>query len=248
MSGVATAVVVGSVAGAYITSQGQQNAAQTQADAARANQQNLLAAGQTASQEFAPYATYGTTPLSSLTANNDYFNRQFSNTDLNTNLAPNFAFGLDIGQRSNLMANNATGGVVGGNTLKSLSDYSQNYAQNAYQNAFTNYTNQKNSIAGIDLANATLGLSGATGKANAQLGTATNVANIGLGAANAQAASQIAQGNTWGGVANTAGNLAGYSMLNNMNQPMNADAIAAGASPGGAFTPTAGNSFIINPA
>jgi hypothetical protein len=43
------------------------------------------------------------------------------------------------------------------------------------------------------------------------------VANLGIGSANATAASQIAQGNIYGGVANTAGNMAGYSALNSMN-------------------------------
>ena len=70
----------------------------------------------------------------------------------------------------------------------------------------------------MNMSGAQLGLSGATGSANAQLGTATNVANLGIGSANAQAASQIAQGNIYGGVANTAGNMLGYSALNSMNQ------------------------------
>jgi len=214
----AGAAAVGTVAGAYISSQGQQNAAQTQANAALQQQGNLLAAGQQASQQFTPYANYGATPLSSLTANNPYFNQQFSNQDLNANLAPNFGFGLDIGQRSNLMASNATGGANSGNAQTALNQFSQNYAQNAYQNAFTNFQNQRNAIAGIDLANAGLGLQGATGSANAQLGTATNVAQIGLGAANAQAASQIAQGNIAGNTANALGSI-GYGYANQMNSP-----------------------------
>ena len=96
------------------------------------------------------------------------------------------------------------------------------------------------------MSGAQLGLAGATGSANAQLGTATNVANLGIGAANATAASQIAQGNIYGGVANTAGNMLGYSALNSMNQPMDTSAIAAGGfGGGGAFAPTAGNSFTL---
>jgi hypothetical protein len=212
MAGGITAAVIGGAAvlgGAYMSAQGAQNAASTQANAAAQQQANLLAAGQQASQQFTPYANYGTTALNTLTANNPYFNQQFSNADLNANLAPNYAFMLGQGQQANLMANNATGGAISGNTLKSLQDYTQNYASNAYQNAFTNFQNQRNAIAGIDLANANLGLAGATGSANAQLGTATNIAQIGLGAANAQAASQIAQGNIYGGAANSLGSL-GY--------------------------------------
>ena len=73
MAGGITAAVIGGAAvlgGAYMSSQGAQNAANTQANAASQQQGNLLAAGQTASQQFTPYANYGATPLSSLTANN----------------------------------------------------------------------------------------------------------------------------------------------------------------------------------
>ena len=249
MAGGITAAVIGGVAtlgGAYLSSQGQQNAANIQAQAAAQQQANLLAAGQTASQQFTPYANYGTTALSSLTNNNPYFNQQFSNADLNSNLAPNYSFMLGQGQQANLMANNATGGAVSGNTLKSLQDYTQNYASNAYQNAFTNYTNQKNAIAGIDIANAGLGLQGATGSANAQLGTATNVANIGLGAANAQAASQIAQGNIYGGAANTLGSMGyGYAtqannqLTNANNNPYASMGIVGNGNTGYTYSPTA---------
>jgi len=216
MSGVATAVVVGSVAAGYLSSQGQQNAAQTQANAATQQQGNLLAAGQQASQQFTPYAQYGATPLASLTANNPYFNQQFTAADLKSNLAPNYQFML--GQGLGATSENVNVGGGGSNANMARTKFAEDYASNAYQNAFNNFQAQRGNIAAIDLANANLGLSGSTGSANAQLGTATNVANLGIGAANATAASQIAQGNIYGGVANTAGNMAGYSMLNNMNQ------------------------------
>jgi hypothetical protein len=211
------AVAGATLVGSYMNSQAQKNAAQTQANAALQQQSNLLAAGQTASQQFNPYATYGATPLASLTANNPYFNTQFSNADLNANLAPNYAWSLDQGTRATNAASNATGGMVGGNALQALNTFNQNYAQTAYQNAFNNYQTQRGNIGALDLANANLGLSGATGSANAQLGTATNVANLGIGSANAQAAAQIAQGNIYGNAANTLGNL-GYMYANQNNQ------------------------------
>ena len=249
MSWVAAAVVGGTLIGGYMSSQGAQNAANTQANAAMAQQGNLLAAGQKASEQFTPYSAAGTTALSNLASNNAYFNHQFSNQDLNSQLAPNYAFQLQQGQLGNAQANNATGGIVGGNAQKALQDYTQNYAGTAYQNAFNNYQAQRGNINAMNMSGAQLGLAGATGSANAQLGTATNVANLGIGAANATAASQIAQGNIYGGVANTAGNMLGYSALNSMNQPMDTSAIAAGGSGGGgAFAPTAGNSFTITPA
>lgn len=212
------AVVAGSVVSSAISSQGMQNAAQTQADATAQQQNNLLQAGQTASQQFTPYANYGTgTALNNLTNNNAYFNNQFSNQDLNSQLAPNYAFMLDQGQRANLMGSNATGGAVGGNAEKALQDYTQNYAGTAYQNAFNNYQSQRNNINAMNMTGAQLGLAGGTGSANAQLGTATNIANLGIGNANAQAASQIGQANQWAGSANTLGNMAYISGQNNGN-------------------------------
>ena len=246
MSWVAAAVVGGTLIGGYMSSQGAQNAANTQANAAMAQQANLLAAGQKASEQFTPYSAAGTTALSNLASNNAYFNNQFSNQDLNSQLAPNYAFQLQQGQLGNAQANNATGGIAGGNAQKALQDYTQNYAGTAYQNAFNNYQAQRSNINTMNLNQAQLGLSGATGSANAQLGTATNVANLGIGSANAQAASQIAQGNIYGGVANTAANVAGYSALNSMNQPMNTQGTGIWGSNqngGGSFTPTSGNSF-----
>ena len=221
MSWVAAAVVGGSLISGYMSSQGQQNAANTQANAAMAQQANLLAAGQQASQQFTPYSATGTTALSNLASNNAYFNNQFSNQDLNSQLAPNYAFQLQQGQLGNAQANNATGGIVGGNAQKALQDYTQNYAGTAYQNAFNNYQAQRSNINTMNLNQAQLGLAGATGSANAQIGTATNVANLGIGAANAQAGAQIAQGNIYGGMANTAGNMLGYTALNSMNQNSN---------------------------
>ena len=102
------------------------------------------------------------------------------------------------------------------NAQQALNTFGQNYAQTAYTNAFNQYQTQRGNISAIDIANANLGLSGATGSANAQLGTATNIANLGIGSANAQAASQVAQGNVYGNAINTATG-AGYSALSGMN-------------------------------
>lgn len=214
----AAAIAVGTVAAASIAADAQQNAANTQSNAALAQQANLLAAGKKAAQQFQPYADVGTTALANLNANNPYFNKQFSNADLNAQLAPNYAFMLNQGQNANLMGSNVTGGAVSGNALKSLQDYTQNYAANAYQNAFSNFQTQRGNINAMNMNLANLGLAGATGSANAELGTATNVANIGLGAANATAASQIAQGNIYGGAANTLGNI-GYMYANQPSTP-----------------------------
>ena len=210
---VAGAVAVGSVAGAVIQGNAAQKAAQTQADANARAQQQVLATGQQASQQYTPYTDLGQSGVNALSSNLPYFQQQFNNQDLNAQLAPNYAFQLQQGQLATDQANNATGGMVGGNALKGLQDYTQNYAQGAYQNAFSNFnanqTNIYNRLSGI----ANLGLQGATGSANAQIGTGTNVAQLTQGIGQAQAAGQIGQANAYAGAANNIGNYALLSSL-----------------------------------
>ena len=210
-----TAAIVGATAlgGAYISSQGAQSAAQTQANAGLQAQGQVLQAGQQAVGNYTPYQNLGTTAINQLNANLPYLTRPFTNQDLNANLAPNYAFGLDVGQRTTNAANNALSGFASGNAQKALQDYSQNFAQNAYQNAFGNFnanqTNIYNRLTGL----ASLGLSGATGAANAQIGTGTNIAGITQGIGNAQAGADIASSNAYGGALTNAGNLYALSSL-----------------------------------
>jgi len=234
MAGVITGAVistVGNLFGSSMQADATQNAANTQANAALTQQGNLLAAGQQASQQFTPYANYGTnTALSSLTSNNPYFNQQYqtykpaTTADIMAQLPANYEFMKNQGLGATSENVNVGGG--GSNANMARTKFAEDYASNAYQNALSNYMTQqqqgfnqfqaqRGNISAIDLANAGLGLSGTTGSANAQLGTATNIANLGIGSANATAASQVAQGNIWGGAANTLGSI-GYGTAMNL--------------------------------
>jgi len=246
MSGVATAIVVGSVASGYLASQGAKSAAQTQADATARAQGQLLASGERAADVYNPYVNKGVTALNKM-AEDPYFTQQFTNKDLNAYLAPGYDFRLRQGQQANLMANNVSGGAVGGNALKALQDYSQNFASGEYGTAFNQFQAQRSNIYSNLQNIANMGLTGSTGQANAMIGTGTNIANLTSAGGNAQAASQIAQGNIYGNVANTAGNAAAYYAMNNMNQPINSTQAAMGGGGGGSFTPTSGNSFAVSP-
>ena len=247
MSAVATAIVGGAVIGGYMTSQATKSAAQTQADAAARAQGQLLASGKEAADVYNPYVNKGVTALNKM-AENPYFTQQFTNQDLNATLAPGYGFRLQQGQQANLMANNASGGAVGGNAIKALQDYTQNFASGEYGTAFNQFQAQRSNIYSNlkDIAN--MGLTGSTGQANAIIGTGTNVAGIMNSAGNAQAASQIAQGNIYGNIAQTAGNAGAFYAMNNMNQPINTSQVAmGGGGGGGSFTPTSGNSFAVPP-
>ena len=218
MSGVATAIFVGSVASGYMASQATKSAAQTQADAAARAQGQLLASGKEAADVYNPYVNAGNTALNKMSTD-PYFTQKFTNQDLNANLAPGYDFRLRQGQQTNLMANNASSGAVGGNALRALQDYSQNFASGEYGTAFNQFQAQRSNIYSNLQNIANMGLTGTTGQANAIIGTGTNVASLTNAAGNAQAASQVAQGNIYGNVANTAGNAAAYYAMNQNQNP-----------------------------
>ncbi|RIZ67106.1 MAG: hypothetical protein D0531_01310 [Methylococcales bacterium] len=209
----AAIVVGGTVLGGMMQSDAARSAANTQADAQRQAQAQILAAGQEGAQQYNPYITLGQTGTNALNANIPYLTSQFSNADLNSQLAPNYQFGLQQGQGTTNAAANASGGMMSGNALQGLNQFSQNYAQNAYQQAFNNYqaqqTNIYNRLAGIS----GIGLQGATGAANALIGTGTNVANLTTGIGNAQAAGTIGQANAYGNTLQNVGNLAFLNSL-----------------------------------
>jgi hypothetical protein len=250
MSGVATAIVVGSVASSALQSRATRSAAQTQADAARRAQGELLETGEAAADLYAPYTAKGITALNKV-ADDPYFSRQFTNADLNATLAPGYAFRLGQGQKANLQQSNVTGGMVGGNAMRSMQDYTQNFASGEYANAFNQFQAQRTNIYNQLSDIAKMGLTGTQGAANAMLGTGTNIASITSGLGNAQAASQIAQGNIYGNAANTIGQIGAYSAMNNMANPYQSMGIGGNAATGYQYqapvgpTPSGGNLLTV---
>ena len=211
----AAVVVGGGLLGSAISSRGQQNAAQTQADATAQAQNQVLAAGQQGAQQYAPYQALGQTGVNALNAQIPYLTRQFTNADLNANLAPNYDFMLKQGQGATIQNANVGGG--GSNVNLANQVFTQNYAQNAYQNAFNNYQSQQTNIFNRLNSLAQTGLTGATGAANAMIDTNTNVAGLTSGLGNAQAASQIGQANAYAGGVNNISNLAALYGLQGNN-------------------------------
>ena len=259
------APIVGNVVGGLIGGGGATQAGNTAAQGAYQGQQTLQQNLEAMKPYYTPYVDLGKQGVSNISnlLNTGYLTNQFNNQDLNANLAPNYAFQLGQGQQATAQMQNASGGAMSGNTAKALQDYTQNYAGTAYQNAFSNYQNQRGNISAIDIANANLGLAGATGSANATLGTSTNIANLGIGAANAtaagitgsaaaNAAGTIGASNAYGGAINNLGGI-GYSSLQSMMNPSTNNGgsysdFGAGAGQAGnsGFTPTAGNSFTFS--
>jgi hypothetical protein len=230
MAGWIAAAVVGSAAiGAY----GASSAADTQAEAARAGQDQQLAMFNTQNAQNAPFRGAGYNALNQIGSmlpgqyqqydeqgnpttmgtGTGYLTQQFTNQDLNQYLAPNYAFQLQQGQQGLRNQQNSLGGLVGGNALQGMQDYTQNFAGNAYQNAFANFQGQRsniyNTLAGIS------GLGQTANQTTAQLSgnTANAISSLGVGAANAQAAGTVGMTNAIGGGLNTLGNMAYVNKL-----------------------------------
>jgi hypothetical protein len=239
------------IGGALISSSGAKSAAQTQADAAARAQGQVLEAGRQGAEKYQPYVEAGKTALSDMSVNRPYFQQQFGAADLNAAMAPGYAFRLKQGQGANLAASNLTGGAVSGNALRSLQDYTQNFASGEYANAFNQFQAQRTNIYNQLSDIAKMGLTGATGQANALIGTGTNVASLTSGLGNAQAASQIAQGNIMGNALQSLGNIGGYYAMNQMNQPQsyeNALSSTGYTTSGAGADLTGGAGFTVRPA
>jgi len=210
--GYLAAATIGS---ALIGSQAAKSAANTQADAAKAAQQQLQTNFQNLSPNYNPYLQTGQTGLNQLASSLPSLTQSFGPQQLNQNLAPNYGFQLQQGQGALNAANNATGGLIGGNAIKGLEDYTQNTAQNAYQNAFNNYQTQQGAIFNRLSSIAGIGQNAVSGLSNLATGNASNIANLGVGAANATAAGQVGSANAiTGGLTGAAQNNYLASLLN----------------------------------
>jgi hypothetical protein len=211
----AAVVVGGGIIGSTISAKGQRDAASTQAAATQTAQNQVLEAGREGAKQYAPYQELGQTGVNALNANLPYLTQQFGPEQLKANLAPNYDFMLKQGQGATIQNANVGGGGSNVNLANQL--FTQNYAQNAYQQAFNNYQAQQtyiyNRLSGI----AGIGMQGATGAANAMIGTGTNVAGLTSGLGNAQAASQIGQANAYAGGINNVSNLAALYGLSGNN-------------------------------
>jgi hypothetical protein len=227
---------VGSAISGIAGADAAKSAAQTQADAAKAAQDQQLAMFNTINAQQAPYRAAGYGALGNLGAlgtgtyqmydaqgkptgmgtGSGYLQKQFDASDLAKGLAPNYDFMLEQGQKANLRAANMAGGGLGGNALQGLQKYTQDYAGNAYQNAFNNFQAQRgniyNTLAGI----AGIGQTGQTAT-NTAATNATNAATqLGIGSAAAQAAGTIGSTNAYTGAINNA--LNNYTLASLLGQ------------------------------
>jgi len=197
----AAAVAGAAIVGSVISSNAQKNAANTQAAATNsATQAQTDQYNQTRADNL---------PL--LTARNDALTRLETllgvggngpgGIDPGTVMSdPGYQFGLQQGQRQLSNSLNARGMRDSGSALKAATEFGNDYATTKYDAALNRQLNPLQSLAG-------LGQSGANTIAASGSNAANNISGLESSLGNAQAASQLAQGNTW---ANTGNQLAGW--------------------------------------
>ncbi len=223
--------VVAGVGGAMIASNGAQSAANTQANAATYNENNMLAAGNNASNMdlgaigqansyFQPYANLGNTSAAGM---------QNLLTGMNNGQAmsalqnmPGYQFELQQGLEATQNGFAAQGLGSSGAAMKGAG----NYAQGLASSDLNNYYNQL--MGGVNVgANAASNMSQNTANltqaaANARMGAATNAASLGMAGATAQASGQIGSANALaGGLTNAANSYTNYSLMNSLINPNN---------------------------
>lgn len=206
MSGIATAVVAGSVITGYMASSAQRDAAQTAADA----QSQASAAGIAEQRRqfdairelLAPYANAGTGALGQQQAL-----LGLSGADAQKQAIDSIANGeemkalTDQGENALLQNASATGGLRGGNLQGALAKFRPQLLSQLIQQRFQN-------LGGIT----SIGQNAAAGTGNAGMNSANQITGLlqqqGAAQAGAALASGNAQAQAWGGVGQSIGNVA----------------------------------------
>jgi hypothetical protein len=215
-----TAMAGASLLGGYMSSQGQKQAAETQAGAAdrSAALQKQMFDQQMAGQE--PFRQAGLTGQNRLmellglggnagAAGYGKYGRDFAMADYQAD--PGYAFRLGEGQKALDRQAAARGGLISGGALKAATRYGQDMGSQEYQNAFNRYqTNRSNQLQ--PLGNLmSMGQSAASNQGTAAGNYGTNAGQAYMAAGQAIGAGQL-------GVGNTINNALGTAASSYMNQ------------------------------
>jgi hypothetical protein len=212
------------------------NAAQIQADAAKAASANQLAMFNTLNTQQAPYRAQGYNALNQIgsmlpgqsiqydAAGNPvgtitgtgYLTQQYGPQDFAAGVDPGYMFRLQQGQMANQRAGNVSGGGLGGNVMRGLQDYTQGQASQEYNNAFNRFQTQRSNIYNTLAGIAGIGQTGQTATNTAGTNMATAASQLGVGSAAAQAAGQTGAANAYSNAINNVVN--NYTLASLLNQ------------------------------
>lgn len=209
------AALVGSVAGAVISSDASRSAANKQSDAAQTSTNTQLKMYEEGRADTAPWRTAGANALTTL-------QQKINAGPGDYTRSPGYTFRLKQGEQALENLASARGMSKSGATAKALTQFNQDYATNDYQNFLANYYNSLTPYQSLAQVGQT------TASQNAVLGNQVG-ANIGtnqLLAGQAQAGNSINQANIATGAINSGMN--NYLMWKYLN---------GGGSSGGGVTP-----------
>lgn len=211
MSGIATAVVVGSVATGMMSSRAQKKAANTaagaQMEASEMGVEEQRRQFDAVQKLLKPYADAG---LSGLTGQQDLLgingNAAQQAAINNINNSSEMQTYLQQGENAILQNASATGGLRGGNTQAALAQFRPQLLNQLINQRYQN-------LAGMTA----VGQNAAAGTGNAGMQTASNISNLYQQTGAAQAGAALASGqataNAWNGVNSAIGQVAGMKMM-----------------------------------
>lgn len=210
MSGIATAVVVGSVATGVMSSRAQKKAANAaagaQMEASEKGVEEQRRQFDAVQKLLKPYADAG---LSGLTGQQDLLGINGTAAQQaaigNINNSAEMQTYLQQGENAILQNASATGGLRGGNTQAALAQFRPQLLNQLINQRYQN-------LAGMTA----LGQNAAAGTGNAGMQTASNISNLYQQSGAAQAGAALASGqataNAWNGVGSTIGTLGGMKL------------------------------------
>ena len=210
MSGIATAVVVGSVATGYMGSKAQKKAANTaagaQMEASEMGVEEQRRQFDAIQKLLKPYADAG---LSSLSGQQDLMGINGTKAQQaaigNINNSAEMQTYLQQGENAILQNASATGGLRGGNTQAALAQFRPQLLNQLINQRYQNYAGMTS-----------LGQNAAAGTGNAGMQSASNISNLYQQSGAAQAGAALASGqasaNMWNGVGSAIGTIGGMKL------------------------------------
>lgn len=216
MSGVATAVVGGSLVSSYIGANASQNAANTEANAAEGATAAQLAMFNQEQANEKPYLNAGYDALNQIQSNMSSYNQPFTTDQFH--IDPGYQFTLGQGEQAVQNSAAASGHLISSQELGNAAGYASNLADTTYNSAFNRYQTQIQNSYNRLASLAGLGQTGASSlNANAtQVGS--NIGNNIVGAGNASAAGQIGVANAiTGGIGNATNGFMNYNLVKSLS-------------------------------
>lgn len=216
------AIIAGgaSILGGLMSSNGAQDAAQTQANAANNASAQQMAMYNQNVQRLSPWTQAGQVSLGNLTSllgstgMNGVLTTPFSAALYQQ--SPGYQWQMDQGTQAIMNHASALGGVNSGNTLKALQTYGQGLANQDYYQAANQYANWQNQLYNMNAGVANTGVNAAGMTAGLGANTASQIGSNMMGAGNAISAGQVAGANALGNSLSSIGNLAMYGQMNGL--------------------------------